>query len=293
MPVHFHVLGSGSAGNSSLLEIDGFGLLIDLGFGPRTLAGRLAVTPPLWDRINAVLLTHIHGDHWNENTLKRMAQRRIPLYCHAEHAGFLREWSRAFEVLWAEGLVYYYESGVVIALGPGCRCEPVPLSHDGGETFGFRIEGPRDLFGQCWALSYAADLGCWDAALAGRLADVDLLALEFNHDVAMQYQSGRSPDLIRRVLGDRGHLSNVQAAALVAHVLKLSEAGRLRHLVQLHLSRECNLPELAHAEARTVIDEAGTAVQIHTTCQDAAGPSLVLDETQFAGKRLKFARSRV
>jgi len=293
MAVHFHVLGSGSAGNCSLVEIDGFGLLIDLGFGPRTLAGRFAVTPPLWERIHAVLLTHIHGDHWNENALRRLAQRRIPIYCHAEHADYLRAWSRAFAVLWAEGLVCHYEAGAVIELGPGCRCEPVPLSHDGGETFGFRIEGPRDLFGQCWALGYATDLGCWDAALAGRFADVDLLALEFNHDVAMQYQSGRSPDLIRRVLGDRGHLSNVQAAALLAHLLKQSEPGRLRHLVQLHLSRQCNLPELALAAARAVIDDASAAVQIHTSCQDAAGPSLALDAVQFAGKRLKFVRSRV
>jgi len=35
------------------------------------------------------------------------------------------------------------------------------------------------------------------------LADVDLLGVEFNHDVEMQRRSGRSPALIARVLGDR------------------------------------------------------------------------------------------
>ena len=50
------------------------------------------------------------------------------------------------------------------------------------------------------------------------LADVDILALEFNHDVFLEKSSGRSPALIFRVLGDRGHLSNVQAAELLREV---------------------------------------------------------------------------
>ena len=54
---------------------------------------------------------------------------------------------------------------------------------------------------------------------------MDALALEFNHDVALQYASGRSPRLIQRVLGDRGHLSNEQAAALLGEVLRRSPAG--------------------------------------------------------------------
>ena len=55
--------------------------------------------------------------------------------------------------------------------------------------------------------------------LADALSGVDLLALEFNHDVAMQRSSGRHPMLIARVLGDEGHLSNAQAAALLRQTL--------------------------------------------------------------------------
>jgi hypothetical protein len=58
------------------------------------------------------------------------------------------------------------------------------------------------------SLAYVADLGTWDDELARSLADVDLLALEFNHDVDMDYASERSPYLIARVLGRHGHLSN-------------------------------------------------------------------------------------
>lgn len=269
MAVHFHVLASGSSGNCSVLELDGFAILIDLGLGPRQLAGRCAQRPPLWERIRAALLTHVHGDHWNENTLKHLLQRRVPLYCHPEHTA-LRQWSSAFTALTEAGLVHHYAAGEPIAVGAACRCEPFAVKHDGGMTCGFRFEG------ESWALGYAADLGSWDRDLAGRLADVDVLALEFNHDVAMQYASGRSPRLIRRVLGDHGHLSNNQAAALFAEVLRRSKRGRLQHLVQLHLSRQCNRPELAHRAAKAVVERTGAAVQLHATCQETPGPRLAL-----------------
>ncbi len=125
------------------------------------------------------------------------------------------------------------------------RCLPLELRHDGGPTFGFHFSGQADLFGPAWAVGYAADLGSWDGDLAAALSDVDLLALEFNHDVAMQRSSGRRPQLIARVLGDDGHLSNEQAAALFRATLGRSTQRRLRTLVQLHLSRECNRPHLA------------------------------------------------
>jgi phosphoribosyl 1,2-cyclic phosphodiesterase len=279
MTVHFHVLASGSSGNCSLLEIDELALMIDLGLGPRQLASRIDAKPPVWERVRAALLTHVHTDHWNENTFNHFTRRRVPLYCHAEHATALRKWSAAFAALADAGLVRLYEQDTPFAVEPGCHCQAIPLAHDGGATFGFRIEGSRDLFNAGWAVAYAADLGSWDTVLAGRFADVDVLALEFNHDVALQFASGRSPQLIRRVLGDQGHLSNAQAAALFAEVLRRSAPGRIKHLVQLHLSRQCNRGDLAHEAAHTVVSNAGATLVIHTAQQHVAGPRIGLAET--------------
>jgi phosphoribosyl 1,2-cyclic phosphodiesterase len=269
MVVHFHVLASGSSGNCSLLDVDGFGILIDVGLGPRQLVARHGTLPPLWERVHAVLLTHVHGDHWNENSLNHLVRRGVPLYCHPEHARDLEPASPAFASLVEAGLVRSYAIGEPLSLGAGCRCEPLALRHDGGITCGFRME-----LGCGTTLAYAADLGSWDRRLARSLADVELLALEFNHDVAMQYASGRSLHLIRRVLGDHGHLSNTQAAALVAAVLQQSRPGRLQHLVQLHLSRECNRPELAQQAAQAVVRH--RSVTVHSTSQDDAGPCIAL-----------------
>jgi hypothetical protein len=131
-----------------------------------------------------------------------------------------------------------------------------------------------DLFGQPSVMAYAADLGTWGPELAKEMSNVDLLALEFNHDVAMEYASGRSSHLISRVLGDEGHLSNEQAAALLHEVLRVSAPGRLRHLVQLHLSRDCNRPALALAAARTVLSAWPAPVEVYIASQHEPCPTL-------------------
>jgi phosphoribosyl 1,2-cyclic phosphodiesterase len=276
MSVRFHMLASGSSGNAALVEVGTFGVLIDFGLGPRLLGQRMRRCGVSWDHVHAVVLTHTHGDHWQAATLTQLAKRRLPVYCHHEHVAHLERASRAFKTLSAEGLLRFYEPGERFDLHADCRCLPVALQHDGGMTSGFRFQGPDAVFGSAWAIGYAADLGCWSPELARHFADVDVLALEFNHDVPMQLESGRHPQLIRRVLGDSGHLSNEQAADLIAAILQISEPGRLRHVVQLHLSRECNRPALAQKAAQQVLERHGSTAPIHTADQENAGPTISL-----------------
>jgi hypothetical protein len=84
----------------------------------------------------------------------------------------------------------------------------------------------------------------------------------------MERESGRMPQLIARVLGNEGHLSNAQAADFLREVLGRSTPGRLQHLVQLHLSRECNRPALAAAAAQSALDEAEWNGNVVTALQD-------------------------
>jgi hypothetical protein len=272
MPFRFTVLASGSGGNASLLQAGDFGVLIDIGLGPRLLAARLAAAGLSWSAVHAVLLTHIHSDHWNERTLSHLRRRGIPVLCHAGHHEPLLS-SFEFGRLHAEKLVRPYD-GAEFVLGPALRCRPLPLRHDGGPTFGFRFEGSADFYGRPWALAYAADLGSWTPELARGLSNVEVLALEFNHDVYLERTSGRSPYLIARVLGDEGHLSNDQAAALLSEVIGLSTPGRLRHVVQLHLSRDCNRPDLAAEVAQSVLGGRAANVELHTASQYEPGPTL-------------------
>jgi phosphoribosyl 1,2-cyclic phosphodiesterase len=279
MGLRFTMLASGSGGNACLVQCgDGDpGVLIDAGLGPRQIGARLRAVGLSWAAVKAVLLTHTHSDHWKERTLAFLHRGRVPLYCHPAHHAVLLSYSLTFQHLLAAGLVRAYESGRELAPVPGLRCRPLPVRHDSGATFGFRVEGKADLFGRAAALGYVADLGTWDEPLADALADTDLLAVEFNHDVGLERASGRSARLIARVLGDEGHLSNDQAAALVRAVLRRSPPGRLGHLVQLHLSHECNRRALARQAGQAVLDEMAPAARLHTAHQDHPAPPLRLE----------------
>jgi phosphoribosyl 1,2-cyclic phosphodiesterase len=287
MALRFTMLASGSRGNASLIQAGGFGVLLDAGLGPRQLGDRLRAAGHSWSSVHAMLLTHTHSDHWNDRTLAWLARYRLPLYCHPGHHGILKRYSTAFPQLEALGLIRSFVPDEDFTLAPGLRCRPLPIRHDSGATFGFRLSGQPDLFGRAPAIGYAADLGTWDDDLASDLADVDLLAIEFNHDVALEHASRRPAALIARVLGDEGHLSNTQAAALVRTILERSTAGRLRYLVQLHLSEDCNRPSLARAAAREVLALFSWAPRLHTARQHAPGPMLELEPNSNKRRRTR------
>jgi metal-dependent hydrolase (beta-lactamase superfamily II) len=61
--VRFRVLGSGSSGNTTLIEAEGTRILIDAGLGPRELAERLQSAGVDPTSIAAVFLSHEHQDH--------------------------------------------------------------------------------------------------------------------------------------------------------------------------------------------------------------------------------------
>ena len=106
--MRFCVLASGSSGNASLLMEGSFGVLLDLGLGPRTLSQRLEDIDASWDHVQAALLTHVHGDHWNENTLRQLFRLKIPLHCHPSHVTELEYQSAAFANLLDNDLIKLY-----------------------------------------------------------------------------------------------------------------------------------------------------------------------------------------
>ncbi|WP_169981256.1 MBL fold metallo-hydrolase [Tautonia rosea] len=265
MALEFTVLASGSKGNASLLQLDGSCFLVDAGLGPSALANRLEIVGAGWDRICGAIITHTHCDHSHDATLRRMARSRIPVFCHPGH------WEEAghrpgFRELFELGLLRFFDDRPLL-VAPGLWVESFELKHS-GPTFGFRFEGRVGRRGRPSTLGYLTDTGSWDHRTVEALADVDLLGIEFNHDVEMERQSGRSPALIWRNLGDRGHLSNDQAAELLRAILDRSGPGALTQVVMLHLSEHCNRPELAVQVARNALLTRDRRAQLHTASQN-------------------------
>jgi len=293
MTVQMAVLASGSQGNSTLLQVAGSGLLIDVGLGPRALATRLESVGSTWERISSAILTHTHGDHVNNATLLQLARLAVPFYCHEGHRIALSHLP-GFQALEQHRLVRHYDETPFLSVN-GLGIEPLELSHDGGPTYGFRVEARADRRTRPVAIGYLADTGHWTDAMADAMSHVDLLGIEFNHDVEMQRLSPRSPRLIARNLGDRGHLSNRQGADFVKAVLDRSAPGSLRHLVLLHLSQQCNHPTLAVGTARETIRPFRRRIAVHAASQSIASPNLLISpaaprksETRAEGVSLPF-----
>lgn len=291
MAARFTVLASGSSGNAALVETDGFGLLIDCGLHPRMFSARLAEVGASWDRVHAVVLTHTHGDHWKDLMLADMRSRRIPLYAHPAQHDFLATAAVSYEALDRAHLTRAYQEDHPHELAPGLIVRPIRVSHDSDPTFAFRIDG-NDSDGLIWSVGYASDLGTWTTELVELFTGVDVLAVEFNHDLKLERASSRPRFLVDRVLSDTGHLSNDQAAEFTAAVAARSGEGFPSHLVQLHLSKDCNRPELASATGRAALAALNLKTEVITARQDVAAKSIPLVRRADAVRRVA-ARSPV
>lgn len=201
-------------------------------------------------RLTGALVTHLHRDHLSTNTLRLLHHNRVRLWVHASHVCSLEEYS-FFQKMRKEGLLETYTT-VPLDLNGCTTAIPLRLPHDSVPTSGFVFDhsSPKGSV----RFAYFADLGHFPPALVDMALDCDLLALEFNHDVALERSSGRHPRHIARVLGPHGHLSNEQAAQALRMLVARSQCPP-RHLALLHISADCNTPELALAAASGCLRE--------------------------------------
>jgi phosphoribosyl 1,2-cyclic phosphodiesterase len=223
------VLGTGSSGNSVLVEAEGVRILVDAGLGPRTLEARLAALGVALDRgadqlgIDAILPTHHHGDHFGG--VEKIARAlRCPVYLHP---GIFAPRIRArFEVR-------EYTMGRRFNIGSlEVTAEHVP--HDAPQV-ALRVASKDHAFG------IATDVGRVTPNLAGLLASCDAALVEANHCAEMLAFGPYPMRLRQRVGGGFGHLSNVQTAELAAKLV----GSRLGRIYLGHLSRSNNTPERA------------------------------------------------
>ena len=140
MPARLTILGSGSSGNSALVEADGVRLLIDVGLEPRDLEARLGQVGLGWSDLAGVLITHRHTDHWRPTTFAKLLEQRVPIHCHSEHVVAFRTGCGDFDELERSNLVRIYVTNRPVRWAESWECRPFRVRHDGGATFGFRFD---------------------------------------------------------------------------------------------------------------------------------------------------------
>ena len=130
----------------------------------------------------------------------------------------------------------------------GFQVEPFAIPHDAREPVGIVIQ---DRLGR--RVGLVADLGSRSRLAWGRLANLDLLLLETNHDLEMLRNGPYPWALKQRIASLHGHLSNRSAAEGLPELV----CDRLQFVVLYHLSRTNNLPALALDAIAASLDGCG------------------------------------
>ena len=233
--IRFCSLGSGSTGNATLVEAGGgvggtTRLLIDCGFSLRELEMRLGRIGLSTGDLDAIFVTHEHGDHVGcALTLAR--RHALPLWTSR---GTWRAIAPAEPP--TDLTLNFARDGEAIAIG-ALQLTPFTVAHDALEPLQLRIsDGARHL-------GVLTDAGSITPHLLAHLQRCDALLLECNHDRELLAASSYPASLKARVGGRFGHLANDTAAEILAACVH----GGLRHLVAAHLSERNNTAALARA----------------------------------------------
>jgi len=227
--MRFCSLGSGSSGNATVVEArDGprtRRVVIDCGFSLREFEFRLARAGLQPGELDAIFVTHEHGDHVGcALTLSR--RHGIPLWTSRG------TWRAIGEA--EEGEVRFARDGEPIDIG-SLRLLPYTVPHDAAEPLQLRCtDGARSL-------GVLTDAGSITPHLLAHLRDCHALLLECNHDAEMLARSRYPASVRARIGGPHGHLCNDTAS----QILRASAHGGLRHVVAAHLSEQNNTPALA------------------------------------------------
>ena len=218
--MRFASLGSGSAGNSTLIQHGNTLVMVDCGFGIRDTERRLSSFDLSPERLSAIIVTHEHTDHLKGvGPLSR--KYNIPVYM-TEGTFFSREHGRLPDLR----LIRHYEPFHIDQV----EVIPVAVPHDAREPAQYIFHG-NDL-----KLGILTDLGSITSHIIDHYRHCDGLLIEANHDLTMLARGPYPLSLQRRVASAWGHLNNAQAVAF------LQEPGfeRLKQVVVGHISQKNN-----------------------------------------------------
>lgn len=230
------VLGSGSGGNATVVQHGEQTMLIDAGFGPRTVAHRIQQLGLDVRDIRCICLTHLDQDHFRPTWLRTLIGLRIRIRLHEWQVRHLERLPGGDELVRA-GLVDTF-NGQAFEPIEGVVAETVTLPHDdkGTQAYHLRTATAR--------LGYATDLGHVPDQLVETFTGIDVLMLESNYDPQMQLTSSRPHFLKQRIMGAHGHLSNEQALAAAQRIADRGPRGNPQRIVLLHRSAQCNTAQL-------------------------------------------------
>ncbi len=231
---------SGSKGNSYYIGSGTQGVLIDAGKNCKQLELALDLNEVDIRFVKAIFITHEHSDHCS--ALRVFAKKyRLPVFASA---GTLQALQNSAKLDPATQI------GVIedeIALGD-MLISRINTPHDAAESCCYRVTAPDGK-----SALIATDMGVMTDGVRRAAAKSDFVVLESNHDLDM-LKTGPYPYILKkRILSDKGHLSN---EACASELVELVNGGTLR-LMLGHLSEQNNTPEIALRTSVCELERAG------------------------------------
>ena len=220
----FCALGSGSAGNSFVVQESNTTLLIDCGFGLNETISRLDRYGIHPDQLDAILITHEHEDHIN-GAFSLSNKYNIPIYLsHGTFKMAQKKINTNYNILF--NFIHNTKPFSINEL----KITPIPVPHDAREPFQFMFESNSK------SLAIITDLGFVTNYLIKTLKEITALVIECNHDKGMLNNSDYPQSLKDRIGGMYGHLENMEAIRL----LKAINHKGISWIAAAHLSEKNN-----------------------------------------------------
>lgn len=222
---------SGSSGNCIYVGSEHANILVDAGNSGKKIEAGLDSIQVDPKEIDGIFITHEHLDHIKGVGI--MARRyQMPIYGTVETIHAILKTKNIGKI--PEELIHAVEPDRTVQL-KDMEINPFCISHDAANPVCYTFSSNGHKVG------IATDLGTYDEYIIEHLKDSEILLLEANHDINM-LQVGPYPYILKkRILGDRGHLSNDNSGKLICSLLH----EKMKHIFLGHLSHENNYPELA------------------------------------------------
>lgn len=250
------MLGSGSGGNSTFIEIDGVKILVDAGFSGKKIIDRLREINEEIENISGIFITHEHIDHiQGAGVLSR--KYNIPIYITKE----------SYEVcevklgkLSEDNLIFIdtYE----ILFKEKIKIRPFDVMHDANRTVGFRLEGKESLKKVC----ISTDIGYINNIVREHFRDVNIAVIESNYDYQMLMECNYPWELKDRVKSRNGHLSNNDAAKFVCDIYN----ENLKKVYLAHVSKDSNSFDIVSATIKDELKRFKIDISVEIAKQDIA-----------------------
>ena len=237
--MRFISFASSSKGNCALISYKNTNILVDCGISKKRIVEALKQYNLTLSDIDCIFITHCHSDHTSglqsvlkDNDIKIVSQRDTLIHI-------------------ANGLE---KNGIKANLDNFKIISPANIQNETsclsiGDIKFYTLKGCHDvpcvyykfILGDT-IVAILTDMGKYNEYNLRTLSDVQYLMLECNYDSQMLMDNSYPPYLKDRIMGEGGHLSNVDCAEIIMKIAN----DNLKEVYLSHISDDSNSEEYAY-----------------------------------------------